>query len=475
MAKTNYNKKNNFPDEEKVFANRVPPQDIMSEQALLGAILISPDSIYDILDIITEKSFYVEKHRIIWESIRQLSDKREPIDMISLNNKLKSNNNIEIIGGIKYLTDLSNSVSSVSNIKHYANIIRHKEILRDLIMASSHIGEMSYAEEKDVAEVLEESERRIYDITKGKNNDNRLIPVEELIEEAWKRIERIHEGDGSIRGVQTGFAGLDHKLSGFQKSDLIILAARPSVGKTSLALDFARTAAVRYNTAVAIFSLEMSKEQLFDRLLAAQSRVDGWKLRTGKLSTEDDIDRLQQGLQDLKSAPIFIDDTAGNTAMNMRGVLRRLKADKKVELVIVDYLQLMNTTKNYDSMVNQITEVSRSLKAIAKEFDLPVIALSQLSRNVEHRGGRPKLSDLRDSGSIEQDADVVMFIHREEKYGEGNTKNNAVELLIEKHRNGPTGKVDLIFDDKKTSFVEAVSDAFGDVSVPAMNVDMGEF
>ena len=478
MARTNYkNSKGNYQDNQidtdKVFAGRVPPQDILSEQALLGAILISPEVIYDVLDIITEKSFYVDKHRIIWQGIKELSDKREPVDIISLNNKLKSNNNLDIIGGVQYLSDLSNSVSSVSNAKHYASIIRHKEMLRELILASSHIGEMSYAEEKDIAEVLEEAEKRIYDITKGNSSGNRLIPIEELIEDAWKRIEKIHDGDNGIRGVQTGFAGLDHKLSGFQKSDLIILAARPSVGKTSLALDFARTAAIKYNAPVALFSLEMSKEQLFDRLLAAQSRVDGWKLRTGKLSTEDDIERLQQGLEDLKNAPIFIDDTAGNTAMNMRGVLRRLKAEKKVELVIVDYLQLMNTSKNYDSMVNQITEVSRSLKAIAKEFDLPVIALSQLSRNVEHRGGKPKLSDLRDSGSIEQDADVVMFIHREEKYGEANTKNNAVELLIEKHRNGPTGKVDLIFDDKKTSFVEAVSDAFGDVSVPTMNVDIG--
>lgn len=482
MAKT-YNKSSNSKynkienNDEQIFAGRVPPQDILSEQALLGAILISPETIYDVLDTVTEKSFYVEKHRIIWQSIRELSEKREPIDMISLNNKLKSNNNLDIIGGIKYLSDLSNSVSSVSNIKHYANIVRHKEILRDLILASGHIGEMSYAEEKDIAEVLEDAEKRIYDITKGNNNDNRLIPVEELIEDAWKRIERLSDEGGGIRGVHTGFAGLDHKLSGFQKSDLIILAARPSVGKTSLALDFARTAAVKYNKPVALFSLEMSKEQLFDRLLAAQSRVDGWKLRTGKLSTDDDIERLQQGLSDLKSAPIFIDDTAGNTAMNMRGVLRRLKSENKVELVIVDYLQLMNTTKSYDSVVNQTTEISRSLKSLAKEFNVPVIALSQLSRNVEHRGGKPKLSDLRDSGSIEQDADVVMFIHREEKYGETNTKNNAVELLIEKHRNGPTGKVDLIFDDKKTSFVEAVSDSFGDVSasVPVMNVDLGEF
>lgn len=452
-----------------VFGPRVPPNDILSEQALLGAVIIDQDAVHDVLDIINEKSFYSEKHRTIWRAIQELISEKNPIDIVTLNDKLQKLNSLDQIGGINYLTEISTSVPSSANIKYYAETVRKKELLRKLISASAHIGELSYEENKSIEEVLEEAEKKIYNITQTGGGSGRLIPVEELIGEAWTRIEKTHEG--GMRGVSTGFPGLDHKLSGFQKSDLIILAARPSVGKTSLVLDFARTAAVRHNTSVAIFSLEMSKEQLFDRMLSAQSRVDGWKLRTGKLSMDQDIERIQQGLQDLSNAPIFIDDTPANTIVNMRSVLRRLKSENPIGLVIVDYLQLMGTTKHYDSVVHQTTEISRSLKGLAKEFNVPVVALSQLSRNVEQRGGRPRLSDLRDSGSIEQDADVVMFIHREEKYGETNQNNNMVEILIEKHRNGPTGEIKLIFDDKKTSFVEMAQDSFGDVNMPMANVN----
>lgn len=473
-------KKYNDHNNSDIFGPRVPPHDLPSEQALIGAAIIDQEAIYDILDLITEKTFYSEKHRSIWNAISILLSEKNPIDIITVSDKLKSQNILEQIGGITYLTDLSASVPSSANIKYYAEIIRKKELLRKLISASAHIGELSYEEDKSIDEVLEEAEKKIYNITQIGSGSSRLISAEELIEEAWKRIEKIHDGGNGIRGVPTGFPGLDHKLSGFQKSDLIILAARPSVGKTSLVLDFARTAAVKYNVPVAIFSLEMSKEQLFDRMLSAQSRVDGWKLRTGKLSMDQDIERIQQGLEDLSNAPIFIDDTPANTIINMRSVIRRLKADKPLGLIVVDYLQLMGTTKHYDSVVHQTTEISRSLKSLAKEFDVPVIALSQLSRNVEQRGGRPKLSDLRDSGSIEQDADVVMFIHREEKYGENNQNNNTVDILIEKHRNGPTGEIKLIFDDKKTSFVEMSQDSFGDNraalantnKLPEMKVDM---
>ena len=273
-----------------------------------------------------------------------------------------------------------------------------------------------------------------------------------------------------MRGVPSGFKDLDHKLSGFQPSDLIILAARPSVGKTSLALDFARNAAVKSGIPVAIFSLEMSKEQLVDRMLSAQSQVDGWKLRTAKLSLDEEFQRLQQGMHELMKAPIYVDDKAANSILNMRSTLRRLNSDKPIGLIIVDYLQLMSTSKSYDNMVNQVTEISRSLKALAKEFNAPVIALSQLSRAVESRGGKPRLSDLRDSGSIEQDADVVMFIHREDKYGENTDRKNIVEILIEKHRNGPTGMVELYFDDKKTSFNSIEKSEFGDFSMPQVNL-----
>lgn len=470
MAKFEKSKKY-FPSSEAFTGVRIPPQELDSERALLGAILLSPASYFDIEDLVNIETFYAEKHRIIWQAIQNLASKREPIDLISLSAELKKDNMLESVGGQNYLVDLSNLVGSAANIRYYANLLKKKELLRKLIDASTAIADKSYEQKQEVEEILEEAEKEIYSITATGTGAGKLVHLGQLMEDAWQRIEKLHDQTAGIRGVPTGFANLDNKLSGFQKSDLIILAARPSVGKTSLALDFARVAAVKYDTHVAFFSLEMSKEQLFDRMLAAQSRVDGWKLRTGKLSMEEDIERLQSGLNELAKAPIYIDDTPANTIVNMRSVLRRLKAEKPIGLIIVDYLQLMNTTKHYDSLVNQVTDISRSLKGLAKEFNVPVIALSQLSRNVEQRGGKPRLSDLRDSGSIEQDADVVIFIHREDKYGEENTKNNVVEILIEKHRNGPTGNTKLMFDDKKTSFTEIAEDVFGDiVKVPDMNI-----
>ena len=475
MSETSY--KSNFKKDKynKIsYANpfdgaRIPPQDIDAERALLGAIIISPDSYHEIVDVVKEASFYVEKHKTIWNTIFELAERKDPVDIVSLNNKLKASGEIDLVGGTNYLVELSNFVGSAANIKYYAAILRKKELLRRLIEVSTRIAEKSYDEKHELEHVLEDAEKSVYDITSHGNGAGKLVSTSELIDEAWARIEKMQDNSTALRGVPTGFPDMDHKLSGFQKSDLIILAARPSVGKTSLALDFARTAAVKHKVHTAVFSLEMSKEQLFDRMLAAQSRVDGWRLRTGKLSMEEDISRLQAGLQELAEAPLFIDDTPANNIVNMRSVLRRLRAKEPVGLIIVDYLQLMSTTKNYDSVVHQVSDISKSLKTLAKEFNCPVIALSQLSRNVEQRGGKPRLSDLRDSGSIEQDADIVMFIHREEKYGEENTKNNVVEILIEKHRNGPTGSVKLMFDDKKTSFVQVASDAFGDFTPPKIH------
>jgi replicative DNA helicase len=293
------------------------------------------------------------------------------------------------------LAELLGLVGSAANVKYYAQIVRKKELLRRLIEASTHIAEISYDEEEPLESILEEAERRVYEITTKGSSTNRLIAFQELIEETWTRIEKMSEKEGGMRGTPSGFKDLDNKLSGFQPSDLIILAARPSVGKTSLALDFARNAAVKHGIPVAIFSLEMSKEQLVDRMLSAQSQVDSWKLRTAKLSLDEEFQRLQQGMHELMKAPIFVDDKAANSILNMRSTLRRLSTDKPIGLVIVDYLQLMSTAKQYDSMVNQVTEISRSLKGLAKEFNVPVIALSQLSRAVEARGGKPRLSDLR--------------------------------------------------------------------------------
>ena len=449
---------------------RIPPQDLESEKALLGSLLLSSDALFDIADVVSSRSFYAVKHQIIYETIEILVNNKEPVDILTVSAALRASKNFDQIGGAPYLSDLLGLVGSAANIKYYAQIVRKKELLRRLIEASNNISERSYNEEDSLESILEESEKEIYDITAKGNSSDRLIPFQEMIDETWARIEKMSEKEGGIRGTPSGFKDLDHKLSGFQPSDLIILAARPSVGKTSLALDFARNAAVKHGIPTAIFSLEMSKEQLVDRMLSAQSQVDSWKLRTAKLSLDEEFQRLQQGMHELMKAPIFVDDKAANSILNMRSTLRRINSEKPIGLIIVDYLQLMSTSKQYDSMVNQVTEISRSLKALAKEFNAPVIALSQLSRAVEARGGKPRLSDLRDSGSIEQDADVVMFIHREDKYGENTERKNIVEILIEKHRNGPTGMVELYFDDKKTSFSSVEKSEFGDFSMPQVNL-----
>lgn len=450
---------------------RIPPQDLEAEKALLGSLLLSGEAIFDIADLVTSESFYAAKHGIIFEIIETLVNKKEPVDILTVSAELRARKEFDSVGGAPYLSELLGLVGSAANIKYYAQIVRKKELLRKLIEASTHVAEISYDESESLEAILEEAERRVYEVTTKGSSSNRLVAFQEMIDDTWARIEKMSENNGdALRGVPSGFRDLDNKLSGFQKSDLIILAARPSVGKSSLMLDFARNAAVKHNIPVAIFSLEMSKEQLVDRMLSAQSQVDSWKLRTARLSLDEEFARLQQGMNDLMKAPIYIDDTPANTILNMRSVLRRIPSEKPIGLVIVDYLQLMNTSKSYDNMVNQVTEISRSLKGLAKEFNVPVIALSQLSRAVESRGGRPRLSDLRDSGSIEQDADVVIFIHREDKYGENTDRKNIVEILIEKHRNGPTGVVELYFDDKKTSFVSVEKSEFGDFSLPTVNL-----
>jgi len=286
--------------------------------------------------------------------------------------------------------------------------------------------------------------------------------LKEALPEAWERLDKLHNSKEELRGVSSGYKDLDNKISGFQKSDLIILAARPSMGKTSLALDIARKAAVHNNVPVGIFSLEMGAQQLVDRMLSAEANVDSWKLRTGNLSADEEFQKIRDSLEKLSKAPLFIDDQPGNNIINMRSAARRLKSEHGLGLIIVDYLQLMTTSKHYDSMVNQVTEISRSLKSLAREIDVPVIALSQLSRAVEQRRDRPRLSDLRDSGSIEQDADLVMFIHRDDKFNDNSDKPNVAEILIEKHRNGPTGKIELYFDEKKTSFLSIDKNQYSD-------------
>ena len=403
------------------------------------------------MDVISSDSFYVEKHRIIFRSMFELFSKNEPIDVLSLSSKLKEKKLFDDVGGGSYLAELLNSVPSASNAKHYAETVQKKAILRELIDVSGHISNMGYAEDEDLDNLLDSVEKRVFAVT-GSPTTHKFVSIRESLTEAWDRLDRLHKNTGELRGVSTGFKDLDHKLAGFQKSDLIILAARPSMGKTSLALDIARQAAA-HGTPVGIFSLEMSAQQIVDRMLAAEARVDSWKLRRGKISADEEFGRIRDALDKLAKAPIFIDDKSSNTVLKMRAVSRRLKSEHGLGLIIVDYLQLMTPTRNFESMVHQITEISRSLKGLARELDVPVLALSQLSRAVEARGGRPRLSDLRDSGSIEQDADVVMFIHRDDKINENSNKPNVAEILIEKHRNGPTGKIELYFDEEKTTFL----------------------
>lgn len=444
MAKT-ANPKNSF---------RVPPQNLESEKALLGSVMMRPGAIYEIIDVVNARSFYSEKHKIIFETMLELIGKNEPIDFLTMSSRLKEKGLLEAIGGSVYLTELVNYVPSSSNVRQYATMVHNKYLMRGLLDAAEFITTLGYDEASSIEELLDRAEKRVYEVA-NYQKQQKFIELKDVLGEAWDRLESLHKSKDELRGVPTGFRELDNKLAGLQKSDLIILAARPSMGKTSLALDIARQAAVHHNVPVCIFSLEMSSHQLVDRMLASESRVDSWNIRTGKRLVDSDFERIRDSLDKLAKAPIYVDDQPGNSILKMRSVARRLKSEKNLGLIIVDYLQLMVPTDSRasDSMVQQVTEISRSLKNMARELNVPVLALSQLSRAVEQRGGKPRLSDLRDSGSIEQDADVVMFIHRDDKYNENSDKPNIAEILIEKHRNGPTGKVELYFDEKYTTFV----------------------
>lgn len=445
---------------------KIPPQSLDAEKALLGSLLIRGEVMHDVADIVRSKSFYSSAHKAVWDVLFELHSKGTPIDILSVSARLKDKNELESIGGMAYLTELINTVPSSTNAVHYAEIVDKKHVMRELIRASENINGLGYEDEADLHELLEKAEKELYGVT-NRTGAHKFVALKDTLSDAFERIENLHNTKDQLRGVPTGFKELDGKLAGFQKADLIILAARPSMGKTSLALDIARKAAVNHKVPVAIFSLEMSSQQLVDRMLSAESQVDAWKLRTGhNLSVTDDFKAIGDAISRLSEAPIYIDDTAGNNILKMRAVARRLKNEKGLGMIIVDYLQLMvptNSGKFNDNIVQQVTEISRSLKTLARELDVPVIALSQLSRAVEQRGGKPRLSDLRDSGSIEQDADVVMFIHRESDQDNGGRKEEA-EIMIEKHRNGATGIVKLYFDTKKTTFMSMEKADFGDFS-----------
>ncbi len=441
---------------------KIPPHSIEAEKALLGSIMIRGEVMHDIVDIVSEQSFYSNIHRMIYSSLFELHQKGQPIDILTLSGRLKEKEQIEQVGGMSFLTELINIVPSSTNANYYAEIVEKKHSMRELLRAAEQISSLGYDEESELHELLEKAEKALYNVT-SKTGSRKFTAIKDTLHEAWERLDLLHKSKDQLRGVPTGFLELDNKLSGFQKSDLIILAARPSMGKTSLALDIVRKTSVNHKIPVAVFSLEMSSQQLVDRMLSAESLVDAWKIRTGhNLSIEQDFKAIGEAISRLSSAPIFIDDAPGNNILKMRAVARRLKNEKGLGLIVVDYLQLMlpTSTKHNDNLVQQVTEISRSLKNLARELEVPVLALSQLSRAVEQRGGKPRLSDLRDSGSIEQDADVVMFIHREADQDQGGRKEEA-EIMIEKHRNGPTGTVKLYFDSKKTTFMSMEKADFG--------------
>lgn len=435
---------------------RVPPQNIEAERSVLGALMLDKDAIIKVANLMRKGDFYKDAHNLIYEAMIELYEQREPIDVLSLSNRLEEKNRLDAAGGSSYLTSLVNSVPSSANIVHYAKVVQKKSTLRKLIETANDILELGYKEDEDVEKVLDEAEQKLFSVSQ-KFVKQDFVPIRSILESAFNRIDELHKGDHQLRGVPTGFPDLDNILAGFQKSDLVILAARPSIGKTTLALDLARQIATRQKVPVGIFSLEMSSDQLIDRMLAAESDVDLWRLRTGRLKTDEndnDFQRIGQAMGILSEAQIFIDDAGSANVMEMRTMARRLQAEHQVGLIIIDYLQLMEGRgKNGDNRVNEISEISRALKQLARELNIPVLALSQLSRAVESRSPQiPKLSDLRESGSIEQDADVVMFLYREDREKPDTPNKNIVEVHIAKHRNGPIGKISLYFKENSTTF-----------------------
>lgn len=451
----------------KVDPSYLPPHNEEAEQHVLGSLLMDKEAMLKIVDFLQPRDFYNRNHQVIYDAMLELYQKSEPIDILSVSNKLKELGVSKEIGGSSYLTTLVNSVSSAGYIVNHARMIQKKRILRDIISASYDIAEMSHNETNDVDMLLDNIEQKIFSISQ-ESLKQEFSPLKDSLTEAWERIETRSKGDVP-RGVPTGFKKLDNHLAGLQASDLIILAARPSLGKTSLALAIAKNAALKHDVPVGIFSLEMSKEQVVDRMISAESNVDLWRLRTGNFETGgeyNDFARIRDSLDKLSKAKIFIDDAAAPDVLQMKTMARRLQAEHGLGLIIIDYLQLIKPRGNSDNPVQQITEISRSLKGLAKELNVPVIALSQLSRAVEQRPSKvPRLSDLRDSGSIEQDADLVLFIYREEERDNPNKKTNQAQIIIAKHRNGPVGAVDLYFDDQRATF----SDLADDYEGPGMN------
>ncbi|MFA6183684.1 MAG: replicative DNA helicase [Parcubacteria group bacterium] len=437
-------------------AARISPNNFEAEQSVLGSLMLDKEAIVKVADFLLPVDFYKNNHQVIFETMLSLYEERDPIDVLSISNKLEEAGKLEEVGGSSYIASLVNTVPSASHVTHYAKVVQKKAMLRRLISAADKIVEMGYSGNEDVERILDEAEQGIFKVSQ-KYLKQDFVPIKSILENAFNRIDELHRDDGSIRGVPSGFLDLDKVLAGFQKSDLIILAARPSLGKTTLALDIARQVGVQSKIPVGIFSLEMSSDQLIDRMLAAQAGIDLWRLRTGKLRSsgpDNDFEKLNEAMGILSEAPIYIDDTASANIMEMRTMARRLQTEHNLGLIIIDYLQLMEGRRTSgDNRVQEISEISRALKQLARELNIPIIALSQLSRNVESRSPQiPKLSDLRESGSIEQDADVVMMLYREDREKPDTPNKQIVDVFIAKHRNGPIGRASLYFEEQSTTF-----------------------
>ena len=434
---------------------KIPPHNAEAEESVLGSLMMDKDAIVKVVDILHPDDFYNDHNGLIYEIILDLYNEQAPLDILNVSAKLKERKMLKQIGGRGRLTELINAVPTASNVASYAKIVKNKANLRRLIQTASDLVQMGYDEEMPVDEIMDHAEKKLFAVSQNTIKKD-FTSISSLLESAFVRIDEIHRNKDKFRGVETGFPDLDKILSGFQKSDLIILAARPSIGKTSFALDIARQSAVKSKLPVMIFSLEMSSDQLVDRMLSAEARVSLWGLRTGNLQEDsDDFQKIGDSMGVLSEAPIFIDDSATANIMEMRAVARRFQAEHGLGLLVIDYLQLMEGrgNKSQDSRVNEISEISRGLKNLAKELNVPIVALSQLSRAVESRSPQiPKLSDLRESGSIEQDADVVLFLYREDRENPDTENTNIVEVHIAKHRNGPIGRATLYFDEEYASF-----------------------
>lgn len=432
---------------------RIPPQNIEAEQSVLGAILLDKEVLTNITEIVKSQDFYRDDHKEIFEAIIDLYEKAEPIDLITVAERLKLRGTLDSVGGLEYLTNLANVVPTTANAKHYAKIVEEKAILRNLIKVSSSIVNMGYEAAEEVSYVLDKAEKGIFDLLQHRNTQG-FVPIKDVLVDTFNRLEELYNSKGHITGIPTGFADLDYKTAGLHNSDLILIAARPAMGKTAFVLNIAQYAAIHSKVPVAIFSLEMSREQLVNRMLASEAMVDSQRMRTGKLE-DSDWQKVARALGPLSEAPIYIDDTPGTTIMEIRAKCRRLKIEKNLGLVVIDYLQLMQGKggSRSDNRQQEISEISRSLKILAKEINVPVITLSQLSRAPEQRQDhRPILSDLRESGAIEQDADIVMFLYRDDYYNPDTDKKNVAEAIIAKHRAGSTGTVELAWLGQYTKF-----------------------